>query len=137
MTSLKAERDSLAAEVSSLGGSLAEIKAERTAVLNEINAAKTELTQLTENQKELLAATKKERNAMVATIRKETPITAVARGESRLTSVLAGRGITNLAELAELPDSELRELAAEANTSLTVAKRIQKDAENRINAPIQ
>ena len=137
LTSLKAERDSLAAEVNSLGGSLAEIKAERTAVLNEINAAKTELTQLTENQKELLAATKKERNAMVATIRKETPITAVARGESRLTSVLAGRGITNLAELAELPDSELRELAAEANTSLTVAKRIQKDAENRINAPIQ
>ena len=134
---LDAEKELAAAQAD-----LAALEASRTALTNDlstvrkdIDAARVELNKLNDDQKVVLAEAQKERDVVVATIRRETPVTAVVEDE-RFANALASQGVTNLGSLASMPDAELRVAASAAGVNLNTARKLKRDADARIKAPI-
>lgn len=136
LDSIKTERDSARTEVAVLSGNLASIRTERVAVRREIEVARSELSELAVKQKNMLAEAAVERKKLVLAIRRETPVAAVVGDNQRFTSALATSGVTNIAGLAEMSDARLRRAAASSGITLVEARRLKKQAANRLKAPV-
>ncbi|MEM7270539.1 MAG: hypothetical protein AAF401_14970, partial [Pseudomonadota bacterium] len=112
-------------------------KAQEEAIAASRKALEAETAAAAEAQEKALAEVQKEREAMVVAIRRETPVTAAIGSNDRFASVLAERKVTNLATLAEMPDAQLTLTARSAGVNINTARRMQRDAQAQINAPVQ
>lgn len=130
---LNAEREAGAVE---LEASRAELDGTLANVRREIEVAQADLARISEQQKTVVAEAQKERDAVVTSIRRETPVAAVVE-DQRFSAELARRGVTNLAGLAEMPDEQLKEAASSAGVNLNTARKLKRDADAKLNAPIR
>ncbi len=134
---LRAEQADLGAAVETMRSSMAEIEAERRTMTAALAEARTEFARLADEQKSVLAGAAQEQDAMIAVIRRETPVTAVVAAEPALANALAARGVTNVAGLAELSDADLTAVAREAGTNLNTARRMKREAADRLVGPVR
>ncbi len=137
ITRLRAERETIARNISSAAGELDRVRTVHEDVNREVSTVKAELASIVELQKTTLADAARERDAVVNSIRRETPAAAVTGAEADFNTALVNRGVTNVGGLARMSDADLEAAARESRLNLNTARRIRRDAETRINAPIR
>ena len=134
---IRKERTELLTEVERAGGKLEELKAERETIIKATDDARAEMKKFVDEQKEVLAATRKERDAVVASIRKEAPVTSVVKDNEAMAKALSERGVTNVEGLAKMSDTELRAAASKARMNVLTARRLQREALERLARPVE
>lgn len=137
LTRLRTERESIAADISTAAGELDRVRAVHDDLNREVEGVKAELTTIVELQRTTMADAASEREKLVESIRRETPVTAVVGNEASFGNALVNRGVTNVGGLAGLADTDLEAVARESGLNLTTARRLRREADARIGAPIR
>jgi hypothetical protein len=137
ITRLRAERETIARDISTAAGELDRVRAVRDDLNREVTSVKAELASIVELQRTTLADAAREREKLVESIRRETPVTAVTGTEADFGTALVNRGVTNVGGLAGLSDTDLENVARESRLNLSTARRLRREAEARIGAPIR
>jgi len=137
ITRLRTERELIARDVTTASGDLDRVRTVRDTLNREVEAVKAELTSIVELQRTTLADAAREREKLVESIRRETPVTAVVGTEANFGSALVNRGVTNVGGLAGLSDTDLETVARESGLNLSTARRLRREADARIGAPIR
>lgn len=135
-TEIANETEEASRELETIRANRDALNAELVTINKEIVAARGELTKINEEQKVAFAEVQKEHEAVITSIRREIPVTAVVDND-KLVSALARGGVTNIAELAALPDAELKEAATKAGVTLTSARSMKSAAQSKLKEPIR
>jgi len=133
---LREEREAVTKDIAAANAELVKVRTEREELIGAITASRGELEKVTRVHRETMLELASERDKMIAALRKETPVTAVTAGETRFNTVLANSGVLTISGLAGLNDKRLKALASEAGLNLNTARRLKREAELRLTAPI-
>jgi archaellum component FlaC len=137
ITRLRAERETIARDIGTAAAELDRVRTVHDDVNREVAVVKGELASIVELQRTTLADAAREREKLVESIRRETPVTAVVGTEANFGTALVNRGVTNVGGLAGLSDADLEATARESGLNLATARRLRREADARIGAPIR
>jgi hypothetical protein len=137
ITRLRAERETIARDIGSAAAELDRVRTVHDDVNREVAVVKGELASIVELQRTTLADAAREREKLVESIRRETPVSAVTGTEGNFGNALVNRGVTNVGGLAGLSDTDLEAVARESGLNVSTARRLRREADARIGAPIR
>lgn len=128
-------RETLNTKIVEMRHTLSEIETKRDMAKETLTEVRSLTETIRKNQEDLLSEARREHEELLKTMRMETPISAVTGRDVRMNSALMRRGVTNLAELAELGDEDLRKITEEARVDEPELKNLRERAKDRLRGP--